>query len=115
MNANDRVDVDGASAGDILAAVGLKNTTTGDTLCAEGKELILEQIEFAKPVIDIAIEPKTKAEQDQMSIALTKLAEEDPAFQVSTNHETGRTSVARAWASCTSRSICRPPAPRVQG
>ena len=63
MNANDRVDVDGASAGDILAAVGLKNTTTGDTLCEEGKELILEQIEFAKPVIDIAIEPKTKAEQ----------------------------------------------------
>lgn len=94
MNANDRVDVDGASAGDILAAVGLKNTTTGDTLCAEGKEIILEQIEFAKPVIDIAIEPKTKAEQDKMSIALTKLAEEDPTFQVSTNHETGQTIIA---------------------
>ncbi len=94
MNANDRVDVDGASAGDILAAVGLKNTTTGDTLCAEGKELVLEQIEFAKPVIDIAIEPKTKAEQDKMSIALTKLAEEDPTFQVSTNHETGQTIIA---------------------
>ena len=94
MNANDRVDVDGASAGDILAAVGLKNTTTGDTLCEEGKELILEQIEFAKPVIDIAIEPKTKAEQDKMSIALTKLAEEDPTFQVSTNHETGQTIIA---------------------
>ena len=94
MNANDRVDVDGASAGDILAAVGLKNTTTGDTLCEEGKELVLEQIEFAKPVIDIAIEPKTKAEQDKMSIALTKLAEEDPTFQVSTNHETGQTIIA---------------------
>ena len=94
MNANDRVDVDGASAGDILAAVGLKNTTTGDTLCEEGKELILEQIEFAKPVIDIAIEPKTKAEQDKMSIALTKLAEEDPTFQVSTTHETGQTIIA---------------------
>ena len=94
MNANDRVDVDGASAGDILAAVGLKNTTTGDTLCEEGKELILEQIEFAKPVIDIAIEPETKAEQDKMSIALTKLAEEDPTFQVSTNHETGQTIIA---------------------
>ena len=94
MNANDRVDVDGASAGDILAAVGLKNTTTGDTLCEEGKELILEQIEFAKPVIDIAIEPKTKAEQDKMSLALTKLAEEDPTFQVSTNHETGQTIIA---------------------
>ncbi len=94
MNANDRVDVDGASAGDILAAVGLKNTTTGDTLCEEGKEIILEQIEFAKPVIDIAIEPKSKAEQDKMSIALTKLAEEDPTFQVSTNHETGQTIIA---------------------
>ena len=94
MNANDRIDVDGASAGDILAAVGLKNTTTGDTLCEEGKEIILEQIEFAKPVIDIAIEPKTKAEQDKMSIALTKLAEEDPTFQVSTNHETGQTIIA---------------------
>ena len=94
MNANDRVDVDGASAGDILAAVGLKNTTTGDTLCAEGKEIVLEQIEFAKPVIDIAIEPKTKAEQDKMSIALTKLAEEDPTFRVSTNHETGQTIIA---------------------
>ena len=94
MNANDRVDVDGASAGDILAAVGLKNTTTGDTLCQEGKEIVLEQIEFAKPVIDIAIEPKTKAEQDKMSIALTKLAEEDPTFQVSTNHETGQTIIA---------------------
>ena len=94
MNANDRVDVDGASAGDILAAVGLKNTTTGDTLCEEGKEIVLEQIEFAKPVIDIAIEPKTKAEQDKMSIALTKLAEEDPTFTVSTNHETGQTIIA---------------------
>ena len=94
MNANDRVDVDGASAGDILAAVGLKNTTTGDTLCEEGKEIVLEQIEFAKPVIDIAIEPKTKAEQDKMSIALTKLAEEDPTFQVSTNHETGQNIIA---------------------
>ena len=94
MNANDRVDVDGASAGDILAAVGLKNTTTGDTLCEEGKEIVLEQIEFAKPVIDVAIEPKTKAEQDKMSLALTKLAEEDPTFQVSTNHETGQTIIA---------------------
>ena len=94
MNANDRIDVDGATAGDILAAVGLKSTTTGDTLCEEGKEIVLEQIEFAKPVIDIAIEPKTKAEQDKMSIALTKLAEEDPTFQVSTNHETGQTIIA---------------------
>ena len=94
MNANDRTDVDGAFAGDILAAVGLKNTTTGDTLCEEGKEIVLEQIEFAKPVIDVAIEPKTKAEQDKMSMALAKLAEEDPTFQVSTNHETGQTIIA---------------------
>ena len=76
MNANDRVDVDGASTGDILAAVGLKNTTTGDTLCAEGHEIILESMEFPDPVIDVAVEPKTKAEQDKMSIALTKLAED---------------------------------------
>ena len=94
MNANDRTDVDGAFAGDILAAVGLKNTTTGDTLCEEGKDIVLEQIEFAKPVIDVAIEPKTKAEQDKMSMALAKLAEEDPTFQVSTNHETGQTIIA---------------------
>ena len=94
MNANDRTDVDGAFAGDILAAVGLKNTTTGDTLCEEGKDIVLEKIEFAKPVIDVAVEPKTKAEQDKMSMALAKLAEEDPTFQVSTNHETGQTIIA---------------------
>ncbi len=94
MNANDRVDVDGAFAGDILAAVGLKNTTTGDTLCEEGKEIILESMEFPDPVIDVAVEPKTKAEQDKMSLALTKLAEEDPTFQVRTDHETGQTIIA---------------------
>lgn len=94
MNANDRVDVDGAFAGDILAAVGLKNTTTGDTLCAEGHEIILESMEFPDPVIDVAVEPKTKAEQDKMSLALTKLAEEDPTFQVRTDHETGQTIIA---------------------
>ena len=75
-------------------ASAFKNSTTGDTLCAEGKEIVLEKIEFAKPVIDVAIEPKTKAEQDKMSLALTKLAEEDPTFQVSTNHETGQTIIA---------------------
>ena len=94
MNAAERIDRDDACAGDIIACVGLKNTTTGDTLCAEGKEIVLEKIEFAKPVIDVAIEPKTKAEQDKMSLALTKLAEEDPTFQVSTNHETGQTIIA---------------------
>ena len=94
MNANDRVDVDGASTGDILAAVGLKNTTTGDTLCEEGHEIVLESMEFPDPVIDVAVEPKTKAEQDKMSLALTKLAEEDPTFQVRTDHETGQTIIA---------------------
>ena len=94
MNAAERIDRDDACAGDIIACVGLKNTTTGDTLCAEGNEIVLEKIEFAKPVIDVAIEPKTRAEQDKMSIALTKLAEEDPTFTVSTNHETGQTIIA---------------------
>ncbi len=94
MNAAERIDRDDAAAGDIVACVGFKNSTTGDTLCAEGKEIVLEKIEFAKPVIDVAIEPKTKAEQDKMSLALTKLAEEDPTFQVSTNHETGQTIIA---------------------
>ena len=94
MNANDRIDVDGASTGDILAAVGLKNTTTGDTLCEEGHEIILESMEFPDPVIDVAVEPKTKAEQDKMSMALAKLAEEDPTFQVRTDHETGQTIIA---------------------
>ena len=94
MNANERIDQDSCETGDILAAVGFKNTTTGDTLCAEGHEIILESMEFPDPVIDIAIEPKTKAEQDKMSLALTKLAEEDPTFQVHTNHETGQTIIA---------------------
>ena len=91
MNAAERIDRDDAAAGDIVACVGFKNSTTGDTLCTEGKEIVLEKIEFANPVIDVAIEPKTKAEQDKMSLALTKLAEEDPTFKVSTNHETGQT------------------------
>jgi elongation factor G len=94
MNANERIDRDYCAAGDIVAAVGLKNTTTGDTLCAENAPIILESMEFADPVIDIAIEPKTKAEQDKMGIALQKLAEEDPTFRVSTNHETGQTIIA---------------------
>ncbi len=94
MNAAERIDRDDACAGDIVACVGFKNSTTGDTLCSEGKEIVLEKIEFAKPVIDVAIEPKTKAEQDKMSLALTKLAEEDPTFTVSTNHETGQTIIA---------------------
>ena len=94
MHSNQRVDIDSCTAGDIVAVVGLKATTTGDTLCAEGAPIILETMQFADPVIDIAVEPKTKAEQDKMSIALQKLAEEDPTFRVSTNHETGQTIIA---------------------
>ena len=94
MNSNQRIDVDMCYAGDIVAAVGLKDTTTGDTLCAEDAPIILESMEFPDPVIDIAVEPKTKAEQDKMGIALQKLAEEDPTFRVSTNQETGQTIIA---------------------
>ena len=94
MNANDRVDREACSAGDIVACVGMKNTTTGDTLCDEKKPIILESIQFADPVIDVAVEPKTKAEQDKMSVGLAKLAEEDPTFQVHTDQETGQTIIA---------------------
>ena len=94
MHSNQRVDIDSCSAGDIVAVVGLKNTTTGDTLCDENAPIILESMEFADPVIDIAVEPKTKADQTKMEIALQKLAEEDPTFRVSTNHETGQTIIA---------------------
>ena len=94
MHANQQIDVENCSAGDIVAVVGLKDTSTGDTLCDEGHPIILESMEFADPVIDIAVEPKTKAEQDKMGIALQKLAEEDPTFRVSTNHETGQTIIA---------------------
>ena len=94
MHSNQRVDIDAVSAGDIVAVVGLKDTSTGDSLCAEDAPIVLESMEFADPVIDIAVEPKTKAEQDMMAIALQKLAEEDPTFRVSTNHETGQTIIA---------------------
>ena len=94
MNANERVDRDNCFAGDIVACVGLKNTTTGDTLCDEKNPIVLESIDFADPVIDVAVEPKTKAEQEKMSVGLAKLAEEDPTFQVRTDHETGQTIIA---------------------
>ena len=94
MNANDRVDREECSAGDIVACVGLKNTSTGDTLCDEKHPIVLESIDFADPVIDVAVEPKSKAEQDKMSVGLAKLAEEDPTFQVHTDHETGQTIIA---------------------
>ena len=94
MNANERVDREECSAGDIVACVGFKNTTTGDTLCDEKNPIVLESIQFADPVIDVAVEPKTKAEQDKMSVGLAKLAEEDPTFQVHTDQETGQTIIA---------------------
>jgi elongation factor G len=94
MHANHREDVEEATAGDIVAAVGLKNTTTGDTLCAENAPVLLESMVFPDPVIDIAIEPKTKAEQDKLGVALAKLAEEDPTFRVRTDQETGQTIIA---------------------
>lgn len=94
MHSNQRVDITACGAGDIVAVVGLKATSTGDTLCEEKAPIILESMEFAEPVIDIAVEPKTKAEQDKMGIALQKLAEEDPTFRVSTNQETGQTIIA---------------------
>ena len=94
MHSNHRQEVDELHAGDIGAVVGLKNTTTGDTLCDEKHELILEKMEFPDPVIEQAVEPKTKADQEKMSIALTKLMEEDPTFKVRTNVETGQTLIA---------------------
>ena len=94
MHANHREDIEVASAGDIVAAVGLKNTTTGDTLCAENSPVLLESMVFPDPVIDIAIEPKTKAEQDKLGQGLAKLAEEDPTFRVRTDQETGQTIIA---------------------
>ncbi len=94
MHANDRKDIDHVYAGDIAAAVGLKNTTTGDTLCDEKHPVILESMEFPDPVIRVAIEPKTKAGQEKMGIALSKLAEEDPTFKAYTDEETGQTIIA---------------------
>ena len=94
MHANDRKDIDRVYAGDIAAAVGLKNTTTGDTLCDEKHPIILESMEFPEPVIRVAIEPKTKAGQEKMGITLAKLAEEDPTFKAYTDEETGQTIIA---------------------
>ena len=94
MHANHREDIDTVYAGDIAAAVGLKNTTTGDTLCDEKHKVILESMDFPEPVIRVAIEPKTKAGQEKMGIALAKLAEEDPTFRTYTDSETGQTIIA---------------------
>ena len=94
MHANKREELDIVYSGDIAAAVGLKDTTTGDTLCAENAPIILEKMEFPDTVIQIAVEPKTKADQEKMGTALAKLAEEDPTFKVTTNQETGQTLIA---------------------
>ena len=94
MHANHREDIEEACAGDIVAVVGLKNTTTGDTLCVDSAPIILESMEFPEPVIRVAIEPKTKAGQEKMGIALSKLAEEDPTFKTYTDEETGQTIIA---------------------
>ena len=94
LHANHREDIEQVSAGDIAAAVGLKNTFTGDTLCDEAKPIVLEAITFPEPVIELAVEPKTKADQDKMALALQRLAEEDPTFRVSTDQESSQTRIA---------------------
>ena len=93
MHANSREDIDEAHAGDIVALAGLKETTTGDTLCAERAPIILERMEFPEPVIELSVEPKTKADQEKMGVALNRLAAEDPSFRVSTDHESGQTII----------------------
>ncbi|MDP3549730.1 MAG: elongation factor G [Novosphingobium sp.] len=93
MHANSREDIDEAFAGDIVALAGLKETTTGDTLCSEKQPIILERMEFPEPVIELSVEPKTKADQEKMGIALNRLSAEDPSFRVSTDHESGQTII----------------------
>jgi elongation factor G len=94
MHANKREEIESIEAGDIAACVGLKNVTTGDTLCSEEKPIVLEAIEFPTPVISVAIEPRTKADQEKMGTALGKLAQEDPTFRVHTDHDTGQTLIS---------------------
>jgi elongation factor G len=93
MHANDRKDVDEAFAGDIIALAGMKETTTGDTICAERQPIVLERMEFPEPVIELSVEPKTKADQEKMGVALNRLSAEDPSFRVSTDHESGQTII----------------------
>ena len=94
MHANKREEIESIEAGDIAACVGLKNVTTGDTLCDEDKPIVLENIDFPAPVISVAIEPKTKADQEKMGTALGKLAQEDPTFRVHTDDDTGQTLIS---------------------
>ena len=94
MNSNARNEIDEIGAGDICAVIGLKETTTGDSICAESRPVVLEQMQFAEPVISLAVEPKSKADQEKMGIALSKLAEEDPTFRTFSDEETGQTIIA---------------------
>jgi len=94
MHANKREEIDTIYAGDICACVGLKSVNTGDTLCDEEKQIILENIDFPAPVISVAIEPKTKADQDKLGVAMQRLAQEDPTFRVSTEPDTGQTLIS---------------------
>ena len=94
MHANSREEIKEVRAGDIAAAVGLKDVTTGDTLCDLDKVIILERMEFPEPVISVAVEPKTKADQEKMGMALGRLAQEDPSFRVHTDEETGQTIIS---------------------
>ncbi len=94
MHANSREEIKEVRAGDIAAAIGLKDTTTGDTLCAESNKIILERMEFPEPVISVAVEPRTKADQEKMGVALGKLAQEDPSFRVKTDEESGQTIIS---------------------
>jgi len=93
MHANDRKDIEEAYAGDIVALAGMKETTTGDTLCSERAPIVLERMEFPEPVIELSVEPKTKADQEKMGVALNRLSAEDPSFRVSTDHESGQTII----------------------
>ena len=94
MHANKREEIEEVYAGDICACVGLKSVNTGDTLCDENKPVILESIDFPAPVISVAIEPKTKADQDKLGVAMQRLAQEDPTFRVSTEPDTGQTLIS---------------------
>ena len=114
MHANKREDIKEAFAGDIVALAGLKDTTTGDTLCDPDKPVILERMEFPEPVIELAVEPKTKADQEKMGVALSRLAAEDPSFRVSTDHETGQTD-HQGDGRAPPRDHGRPHEARVQG
>ena len=114
MHANKREEIEEVRAGDIAAAIGLKDTRTGDTLCDDEKPIILEAMKFPNPVIDVAIEPKTKADQDKLGIALGKLAEEDPTFRVHSDPETGQTIIS-GHGRAAPRDHRRPHDARVQG